>query len=375
MIDIPKRILYVITDLQIGGVPLHLFRLATEARRRGFVVQAVSLAPPGPVSAMLQDAGIETTSCLDKNIFDIGALFRLRKCIAGFKPDLIHSFLFHANFLCRLAAPMAGVHPRQLICEIQTVEIERPWHLWLDRWTHRLCRIEIGNSPSVIHHLRIAAKIPPHKLHLIPGGIDTQRFSDAVPIPRSQLGIPDDVPLLIWTGRLDPVKGLDDLLQAVADPQLSPHIHLLLVGDGAIKNHLERQITTLKLERRVHLPGVRKDIPELLKAVDVFVFPSFTEGLPNAVLEAMAAALPIVATDVPGNHDLLQNEQTALLVPPHDPAALAHAIHRIISDPSIGKKLSLPAQQYAQQHYDINIMYDKYFDLYINCALQIAQTS
>ena len=167
-----NRILYVITDLEVGGVPLHLCRLATSMHELGHVVRVVSLSPPGPVSEMMAQPGVEVGSCDARTVGGIGALLRLRREFVQFKPEIIHSFLFHANIACRLMAPLAGVSRDKLICEIQTVEIERRWHLTVDRWTHRLCRMEIGNSHSVIDHLHHEAGLPESSLLLVRGGVD-----------------------------------------------------------------------------------------------------------------------------------------------------------------------------------------------------------
>ena len=125
-----------------------------------------------------------------------------------------HSFLFHANNALRLAALEVGVEKDRVLCEIQTVEIERRWHLWVDRWMHRFCRTTIGNSRSVIDHLATRARIPRAKLTLIQGGIDPSAIQAAEPLSRQDLGLPSHAKVALWVGRLDPVKGLDLLLQA-----------------------------------------------------------------------------------------------------------------------------------------------------------------
>ncbi len=359
-----RRILYVITDLEVGGVPLHLCRLATSMHELGHVVRVVSLSPPGPVSEMIAQAGVEVGSCDARSVAGIGALLRLRREIAQFQPDIIHSFLFHANIACRLTAPLAGVSRNKLICEIQTVETERRWHLTVDRWTRRLCRMEIGNSQSVNDHLHHEAGLPESWLVLVRGGVDLERFDRAKPIGKSELRVEGSDSLLAWVGRLDPVKGLDDLLQALAIVQQRFSAHLVLVGDGPECSRLERLIAELDLADRVSLVGVRDDVPEILKSCDVFVFPSHTEGMPNALLEAMAAGCAIVCTDVPGNRDLITDGRTGLTVPARDPNALADAVVKLLAGRDLSGHLGAAASAVARESFDNRLVTARYLEIY-----------
>ncbi len=364
MVSSPRRILYVITDLEVGGVPLHLCRLATSMHELGHVVHVVSLSPPGPVSEMMMQAGVEVGSCDARSMAGIGALLRLRREIAEFQPEIIHSFLFHANIACRLIAPLAGVSRNKLICEIQTVEIERRWHLTVDRWTHRLCRMEIGNSQSVIDHLHREGGLPESWLLLVRGGVDLERFDLAKPIRKSELGVEGSDSLLVWVGRLDPVKGLDDLLRALPIIRQRFPAQLVLVGDGPERSRLEKLIAELDLADSVSLVGVREDVPEILKACDVFVFPSHTEGMPNALLEAMAAGCAIVCTDVPGNRDLITDGETGLTVPARDPHALADAVMTLLANRDLSDRLGAAASAVARESYDNKLVTARYLEIY-----------
>lgn len=358
------HILYVITDLDVGGVPLHLRRLATQMVTRGYACTVVSLSPPGPVAADLLSAGITTLSCEARGGKDVRVFRRLTDIINACRPDLIHAMLFHANVAARLSGSSAGIAPDRILCEIQTVEVERRWHLLVDRLTYDGCRLIVGNSPSVIEHLATRANVPRDHLRLIRGGIDTSRVSSAAALDRAALGVPAASALLLWVGRLDPVKGLDVLVRAFAGVDRARNPQLLLVGDGPMRESLQREITQLGLTGRVHLLGVRLDVPALLRTVDGFVFPSRTEGLPNALLEAMSASLPIVTTDVPGCRDLVENGKTGLVVPYGDTLALRQAINVLLRDPDAATALGQRAHERVDQHWRLDTMIDAYQSLY-----------
>jgi len=402
-------ILYVITDLKLGGVPLHLYRLARAMRDRGWGVSVASLAPPGPVGEMIRREGIPVLDCQGRGGWDFRVIGRLADIIADTRPGLIHSFLFHGNLAARFAALSSGFPRDRVICEIQTVEVERYWHLFVDRLTHRLCRFTIGNSPSVIEHLHRHARIPLDRLRVVRGGIDADRIRLAKPIDLASLGLgatesvcakPSPLwgrglgegenlrssvrstltptlslpgrgsshtrsdRIVLWVGRLDPVKGLDVLIRAFAPIARDRQAHLLLVGEGEQRKDLERLVGELGLQQSVRFLGPRTDVPSLLRIADVFAFPSRTEGLPNALLEAMAAGCPIVTTDVPGCRDLITNEETGILVPLGDTSALTEAIDRLLRERALAGKLGKSASRCVSEKWDLHVTFDNYEGLY-----------
>jgi glycosyltransferase involved in cell wall biosynthesis len=360
----PIRLDYLITDLQTGGVPLHLFRLASRLPRDQFDIRVISLSDVGPVGEKLQSSNIRVEACGAYSVWQIQALVRLFRFLVNDPPDILHSLLFHANIAARLIGPLAGVNPRRIVTEIQTAEIERRWHLVVDNLTCRLCRCEIGNSPSVIQHLHHMGHIPYSRLTCRWGAVDIEAFDQIQPVDKTELGLPPDEPVIIWTGRLDPVKGFEEMLAAFDQVRDKRPAHFLIVGDGPYRPSVERIISDRKLNDRVHLLGQRDYVPALLKMADLFLFCSRTEGLPNALLEAMAAGLPIITSDVPGCRDLIQHQKTGLLVPSGSVDAIAQSILNLLEQPSKMEQLGRRARQWVVEHADVRSWVERWVNFY-----------
>jgi glycosyltransferase involved in cell wall biosynthesis len=365
-VDRHKRIklTYLITDLRVGGVPLHLLRLATRLDPAEFNIKVISLADEGPVGKRLRAAGISVKACGARTARDWRALGRLWRHLLDDPPDVLHSLLFHANIAARLVAPLAGVPTSRILCEIQTVEVDQTWHLTVDGLTCRLCRFEIANSPSVLEHLHEKARIPRTRLRCEWGAVDTQAIGAALPVDRATLGVTPGEKLVLWTGRLDPVKGFEEMLAACRKVARTLPFKLVMVGDGPYRPTVERLIGENGLRGRVVLLGQRADVPSLLRTADVFVFCSRTEGLPNSVLEAMAAGLPIVATDVPGNRDLIRDGETGLLVQRESAESIAQGVQSLLVDRDRATALGRCAQLWAIERMDIKVWARRWARLY-----------
>jgi len=358
------RLTYLITDLKVGGVPLHVRRLATRLPAERFRLKVISLADEGPVGAMLQQEGIPVFACGARSSTDLAAVWRLWRLLRSDPPDVLHTFLFHANVAARIVGPLAGLPTSRIICEIQTVERERRWHLAADNLTCRLCRCEVGNSPSVVEHLRRKAHVPVSRLYCARGAVDVDLIASARPASRADLGLPADEPVVIWTGRLDPVKGFEEMLGAFRLVCAQRRARLLLVGEGAHRPAVEKLIRDKYLSPRVQLLGERSDIPMLLRAADLFLFCSRTEGLPNALLEAMAAGLPIVATGVPGCRDLIVDGETGLLVRAGSAEAIAQGVGTLLDDPGRGLALGKRAKAWVRTRFDVRHLADRWASFY-----------
>ena len=212
----------------------------------------------------------------------------------------MQSFLFHANVATRLAAPLAG-RP-WVVGGLRVAERQRHWHLAVDRLTARLSAGSVCVSEGVARFAREVGGLPADRLIVIPNGVDPSPFDAARPTPRASLGIPDAAHLALFVGRLDPQKGVHVLLDAAEvvarAARLAPGHRRRRAGTGP-------RFDARNDPDCVHWLGRRDDVPGLLKAADLLVLPSLWEGMPNVVLEAMAARRAVVGTAVEGTEDLV----------------------------------------------------------------------
>jgi len=205
----------------------------------------------------------------------------------------------------------------------------------------------------------------PGQIVQIPMGVDVERFVPAVEpgAARDQAGLGPETVLCL--GRLDPQKGLEDALVAWAHVTVQkPAAQLVLVGDGPSRYALEAQARALGLEGRVRFLGLRRDPEILLQGSQVFLFPSRSEGMPNALLEAMATGLPCVASRIGGNSDLVEHGVSGMLIPPGDVRALAEAVITLLDDPSLRNRLGTLARRVAVEQYSMDRIVRQYAELY-----------
>ncbi len=332
--DAPVRVTLAITDLDVGGAERALVALALGLDRRRWRPSVVSLSGEGALAGPLRADGIEVICLGVDPKRPTQAVGKLIGTLRTLKPKLIQSFLFHANVTVKLAAPMAG-RP-WVVGGLRVAERQRTWHLTLDRLTSRLSVGSVCVSEGVRRFSVREGRLDPARLVVIPNGVDLDRFDVAVPVDRASIGVPPGSVLALYVGRFDPQKGLDVLLDAASVVARSrPDWHLAMVGDGPLRSPLLDQAARLPdLDGRVHWLGRRDDVPGLLKAADLLILPSLWEGMPNVVLEAMAAGRAVVATEVEGTEDLVVPDRTGWLVPPGQAFPLAEALIQAATDPT-----------------------------------------
>jgi glycosyltransferase involved in cell wall biosynthesis len=355
---------------QIGGSERVGVDLALEFSRRGYEVICFAFYDSdGPMRAELEMAGIR---CLDMNYERLDGISRrvayqwkFLRMLRAERVSALHVHHATALILAGIPARLARTN-RVVMTEHGLYQLqERPRYR---RSAARYCRYATDITvvePAQAAYFHTELKVPERKLHYVPNGVRIgDKSPDLVSRVRGRLGIPEDTFAYFFVGRLSPVKDLGTLLSAFSKlpTDVSDHARLYLVGDGSERSNLEAQRDALGLGNRVEFLGARDDIAEILMAADTFVMSSTTEGLPMALLEAMAAGVACVATGVGGIPELFEHGR-GLLVPPRDSGNLADAMTQLARSPELRERISANAKENVRKRYELDAVVDQYLAL------------
>lgn len=278
------------------------------------------------------------------------AVFRsvtaVRRLIRESGASLLHANGSRAMLYAGLAGRLAG---RPVIWHVRVADRD----VFLDRLLAFLARAVIVNSRAVQQRFDWMLS---GKVRCIHNGVDLDRFAPRQPPPtlRASLGLPAGAPVAASVGRFVRFKGYHDLLEAarLARDTL-PDLHWVLVGDGELRGELEARCRTLGMESRVRFTGWREDVRDILALCDVFALPSLGEHFGRVLIEAMAMAKPVVATDAGGVPEIVLHGETGLLVPPADPRAFVQAVLALLQDPVRRAGFGQAARQRAERHFSL----------------------
>ncbi len=342
-----KKILHIIQSLGNGGCENMMLR--TLPLLDGFEHKIITLKELGELTPAFVSAGItvETVHC--NGFFDISGIRHLQKVVKEENPHIIITYLFHADILGRLFLSRCHselVEESQPSQHIKTIPIipflrttyNHPKYLiarLLEKATKHLVPRYLANSEAVKDFYVNKIGVPSEKIAIIPNGIDIAYFDSIASDPelKKSLGIKPDDFVIICVANLHINKGHKYLLEAFEEVyKRNKNTQLLIIGDGAEKNNLEQQIKNYQSKDNIHFLGRRTDVPQLLKLSDCFVLPTLFEGMSNAIMEAMAANLPVITTDIPENRELIENGKTGIFVPVKNNLAITQAIERIFGN-------------------------------------------
>jgi glycosyltransferase involved in cell wall biosynthesis len=363
------RVLRVIGRLNMGG-PAHQAALLSGRRfpdRYETLLVHGTLAPGEASLADLSEAEGATMRFVPElrqpvhPLHDSQALLKLVRLARAFRPDIVHTHTAKAGFLGRQAA--LAVRPRPAIVHTYHGHVLEGYfgpakarlYLELERALARVSDRLLGVSQATVDDLVRLGVAPPERFRVLPLGLDLDPL--AAPdealraASRGELGVGDGEVLLIFVGRIVPIKRLDRLLRAVAQARESePRLRLAVVGDGDERPQLERQVAELGIAADVFFLGYRRELRPVFAAADVAVLSSDNEGTPVSLIEAAAAGLPAVATDVGGVREVV-TEETGILVPRDDVAALASAMAELAADAPRRESCGRAARQRALGRY------------------------
>ena len=363
----PIRLALVITELEPGGAERCLVNLATRIDRQRFEPIVYSLGPRPPAGQDLLVGQLEAASVpvqflgLTHWSQYFRGVRRLAALLAEQRAEVVQSFLFHANVL---AARAASQVTNARVCTGIRVADPRRTRTSLERWaTHRASRhVCVSQSVADFCHERGFAA---EKLVVIPNGIDVERWKHAVPADLQRFGVSAGRRVIVFVGRLDRQKGLVNFFELLGPLfRQAPEHDLLLVGDGREMNKLRQSAQNLGIADRVHFAGWQADVPAIVAACDLLVLPSLWEGMPNAVLEAMAAGKPVTATLSAGVNELLGelSQQQTVAVEKLD--KLPKTIENILANSRLASELGRQNQSRAELVFSIGAMVKGYEDLF-----------
>ncbi len=368
---------YLIYAFYLSGAENLVYSLAARLASRyqvivGSLYEAEDKEESARIVKHLEQFGVRT--------FEVGkhrgkgriqTVWKLVRIFRAERVDVLHTHTLLPNFYGHLAGWLARVPVRIATLHSGGNDWTNRRSYWMEHLISRLTTqyVAVSAIPARDYNAVFGEA---KQAVVIPNGVDINRFQN-VRIDRDHkrrsLGLlPSDI-VLINVGRVCEAKGQDQLIEAMSMvAKQYPNTHLLIVGDSKSQPELVERllqlVQQLQLGHQVHILGSRADIPELLAVSDVFVFPSLHEAQPVALLEAMAAGLPVVASKISAIQDIVEDDREALLIPPGDSEAIAVAVEKLIADPIHARDLALRAQVKVQKQYSIESTVAAYDNLY-----------
>lgn len=367
------KILHIITSSGTGGAEIVLLNFLTHTNLEHFSHQVISLAPIGEIGEKIKKLGIPVLSAgMQTHMQSVGAFLRLLKQMQLSSADLVHCWMYHANLAGGVGARLLGK------ASLWAIHHHSPGDLLLNASTRRIARLCARMShwlPEVIIYCAQSAQLEHEKTGyqasksiVIENGFDTEQFKpdrEANWRMRASLKIDQDAVIVGHVGRYHPTKDHQTLLQAakIISSKNSNVVFVLCgLGVDADNEKLREQVNDLKLSGRMHLLGIREDMPSIYSMLDIFVSSSLSEAFPSVIGEAMSCGIPCVATDAGDTARLIAN--SGLVVPVREPKLLAEAITRLVEQPKQRRMLGTAARRRIQQNFSVGSMVQKTEVLY-----------
>lgn len=369
----PPLVVHIIHRLQIGGLENGLVNLINQMPPERYAHAIVCMTESTNFRERIARPGVAVHELHKKPGHDLGLYWRLWRVLRQLRPAIVHTRNI-GTLECQVIAWLAGVGARvhgEHGRDLNDIDGSNARYARLRRLFRPFVTRYIAVSRDLAQWLRTTIDVPQRKLAQIYNGVDMQRFSGAGAGQRAR-GLPNgfappEAVVFGTVGRLSGEKDQRTLLQAfiLARQQLpETPLRLVLVGDGPLKTQLEQQARDAGVAGEVWFAGARADIPDLLRSLDIFVLPSLGEGISNTILEAMACGLPVIATRVGGNPELVRENETGALVPAADAPAMAQAILRYARAPELRTTQGQAARARIEREFSMRNMVDQYMGVY-----------
>lgn len=362
-------IVHVLDSLEYGGLERVVADLAIAQAKHGHAVTVFSLCDTDGFRPFLEQAGIPVVIGHKRGAADPAMIRLLRSTLLEAGVDVVHTHNFVPSYYAAAATRFARRRPVLVnTCHNMGGRLGNRRLRWLYQWSLAHSRRIAMVGRKVRDQLLSRNLVPASRSSVVMNGIPVDQFPRSPALRdevRRELGIAPQALVVGTVGRLVELKNQRLLLDAVAHLAAShPDLVVVLAGDGPLRSGLEASAGQLGIADRVVFTGARKDVPRLLNAFDVFALPSRTEGLSIALLEACAAGLPLLATRVGGNDEIVQADETGLLVPSDDAVALRTALSRLLQAPAERQRMGENARRWVVEHGSIDVMRANYDALY-----------
>lgn len=365
------NILHIYQNSKIGGVQQQLLSLLKAYSRERFNPIFCCLGPKEEIGKEIEETkiGFIPLNKLRYNRFSPGIVLELYRLMKKKQIHVVRTHRYRSNLYGRLAAFLAGVPVIIASVHDNYRTDKRPKRRIMNRILSKITDKIVAVSENVKEDIIRYDSIDPSKIEVIPNGIDVERFNPEKNTAdiRKEFSLEEDDIVIGFIGRIVPAKGLEYLLNAL--PYLKEEfksIKLLIVGEGSLVEELKERAKKNNIFDNILFIGRRRDIPEILASINIFVMPSIAEGLPNALLEAMAMGKPIVTTEVGGIPEIVKNGFNGLLVPPRDTLSLSKAIKELISNDRLAAKLGQAARDLVHDNLSIKAIAQKWQSLYLS---------
>jgi len=367
------RVLFLIDNLRPGGAQKALLAMVRALRAAQADPRVWCLGGSSEFEEKFRAAGVPVLGKPGSALAALREPLALRRYLKRERIELVQTLLFHSDVAGRIAGRLArwsdeGRRRPVIVSSVRASNLRnRGWQYRLARWTAPLADAFTPVSRRTLEFAARTEGVAPERATVIPNGIDPADW-DSIPdmaAARAKLDLPQDAFVVCTLSRLHEQKGMEFLLAAARTvAEKAPSATFLISGYGPLRERLEAQARQLGVDARVRFLGYRKDVALILAASDVFALPSLWEGMSNAVLEAMAAGKPVVATAVDGAVDQVLPGESGLLVPPGDADALAQALLDLARDPRKAQEMGIKGRERVRREFSLDRMTDAYIELY-----------
>lgn len=365
----PIKIVFAIKEMEMGGSQTHLLQVFRLLDRNRFEPHLYCLSGKGALLDGVRSLGVPVeagTMRGFKGVAAVRGVLRLRRFLRAVQPAVLHNYLIRANFIGSIAGRLAGVPV--VLCSKRGCHERRGYELASVKVSNFLADGVMTNADAVREFVHENEGCPREKMVVIPSGVDTERFR---PLGaggfKERLGLDPGRPVVGVVTRSRVRKGVEEFLRAmVSVRERFAGAQAAIVGEVELDDALRRVVEEGGLSPDLKLLGRRHDMPEVLAAFDVFVLCSHDEGMSNAILEAMAMELPVVATDVGGTGEVVRRGESGLLVPPRDPAPVAAAVCEILAAPERGRRMGEMGRRIVEAGFSARSMVRQMEEYYLD---------